>query len=86
MSEDRVVEFLRELSGKLWKISRKLDELSRDIESFIDTYEDAYGEYSGEDWEDYDYIYECLDCHHQYEESGPCPKCGSEDRIPVERE
>ena len=48
---NEVVKFLKELSGRLWKLSKELDELSRDIENFIETYEDAYGE-DGEriDW------------------------------------
>jgi len=42
MVEDRVIKFLKELSGELWKLSKQLDELSKDIETFIEVYEDVH--------------------------------------------
>jgi len=79
MSEDRVVKFLKELSGKLYELSKALDELSRGIENFVEVYQDAYGE-------DYDYNYLCQDCGHEFEEYGPCPRCGSTDVIHIAKE
>jgi len=90
MSEDRVVKLLKELSGKLWRLSRELDELSRDIENFIEAYRDAYGEDEewDEEWVDYDYNYLCQDCKHEFEfeeftKYRACPRCGSTDIIHI---
>jgi len=83
---DRVVELLKELSGKLYELSRKLDELSRDIENFIEAYRDAVGEDEEWDEERVDYDYLCQDCGHEFEEYGPCPRCGSTDIIHIAKE
>jgi len=84
MSEDRVVKFLKELSGKLYELSKALDELSKGIENFVEVYQDAYGE-------DYDYNYLCQDCGYEFEfeefvKHKACPRCGSEDIVQIAKE